>query len=223
MELRVDFYSKDEVACWIDLANTGRDAQTGELFAFACFALRQFRNLGRNVVSFLLAGILLEVPPPLLDKEMSRIEGTVSLFLRRVAMCIAENSKLDWFGTQLVTDALLQLAPPYVIARMGEEYLSRLPRIVDCRGSGKKRFSATWNPFRFEARGFPLGLNVNFYAYHSVLALLKALAIRREKDTTFRGQLIRVASSCARVHISGEIPLDQESVAHTIVQCIRPS
>lgn len=57
MELRIDFYSKNEVAVHIDFS--GRypfvENEVSELFLFACYAIRQLSNLGTHDVAKVLA------------------------------------------------------------------------------------------------------------------------------------------------------------------------
>src|SRR5258706_537926 len=60
MRLETVFYSKDELAIQMDF--TGRypfpENETSELFALACFTLRQLSNLGEHISSQALAAVL---------------------------------------------------------------------------------------------------------------------------------------------------------------------
>src|SRR5258706_337751 len=96
MRLEAVFYSKDELAIQMDF--TGRypfpDNETSELFALACFTLRQLSNLGEHIASQALAAVL--VTRTCIEKASQRQrlfrESDLSGKSMRHCVCFSENS-----------------------------------------------------------------------------------------------------------------------------------
>lgn len=225
MKLKLDFYSKDEVSIQMEFDTNNPKSAKSELFMFACFTLRQFRNLGQHIVADAFAGLLLsDKDISYLLKDNPKIPCKGSLILGDVY-----KHKLMSQGVSSETAAekafvvQLKFSSDPKVDILDRDFLSKLPKIVSYRGSGKKRFEATWNPFNFEAKGFGLlGIQVNYYAGHSIIALLRFLSQKHSGDTEFENQLVRVAMSCAKAHILSAIPFDQVVYARKIIDKIDP-
>jgi len=204
MELRIDFYSKKELAIRMDFA--GRYPfpanETSELFLFSCYTLRQLSNLGNHPVSTLLAVLL-------------------TTFDKDTALELAEgNYKFPGpiqFGV-LTGFAGVNIGVDYGVLK--DQIMSELPSLVNFRGEGKKAFTVTMPPFQHYHKGFGLlGFQVNYYAFHSVIALFRFLAKRRINDNIFIDHLSQVAKYCGKAHISQRIPIgDQVTLTNAILK-----
>jgi len=204
MDLRIDFYSKNEVAIRIDLS--GRYPfpanETGELFLLACYTLRQLSNLGGHEASRVLALLLasytkntaIEIPTP--EYEFPSLAGLQFL--------------MGYHGSRFNVH--------YEALRM--QIFRPIPRHVQYRGDGKKAFYVRLPPFHLTAKGFGLlGYQVNFYAFHSVLALSSHLAESHIDEEAYLQHLAAVAQYCGKAHIAGAIPLgDHVRLANAILK-----
>ncbi|MBK9095980.1 MAG: hypothetical protein IPM84_25140 [Anaerolineae bacterium] len=123
MEIRIDFYSKEEVSVQMDF--TGRYPfpanDTGELFVFSCFTLRQFANLGQHDVAMVLAALLTKFG---VKTTTQLAEGSFE-FPDPLALRLL----MGFSGVRIGVD--------YRILR--KQIMPILPRLVDFRGEGKNR------------------------------------------------------------------------------------
>jgi len=209
MELRIDFYSKTEVAIQIDFA--GRypfpENKASELFLFTCYALRQFSNLGNHVVAKVLAVL------------MSGYTKNTAIELSNGTYEFPGSGGLGFLmGFQGVHYEF-----NYNILR--DQLFSSVPKHVEFRGAGKKSFLVKLPPFHLSTKGFGfLGFQVNYYAFHSVIALFTHLARRRSNDDAFIEHLAEVAQHCGKAYIAGEIPMgDHVPLANVILKKVGAS
>jgi len=101
-----------------------------------------------------------------------------------------------------------------------DEIMPGMPKLVDFQDEGKKTFTMTIHPFQLNIKGFGLlGFQVNFYAFHSVIALLKYLAKKHINNEGYLYHLLQVAKYCGKAHIFQKIPLgDQVALANAILK-----
>lgn len=169
MKLQLDFYSKDEVSIQMGFDANNPESTKNELFMFACFVLRQFRNLGQHIVADAFAGLLIrDKDISYLLKDNPKIPWKGSLILGNVYKhkLIAQGMSSET-ATLKAFEVQLKYSSDPKVDILDRDFLSKLPKIVSYRGPGKKRFEATWNPFYFHAKGFGLlGRQMNYYAGH---------------------------------------------------------
>lgn len=203
MQLRIDFYSREEVAISIDPG--GRYPfpanETSELFVFACLALRQLSNLGNHPVANVLAVLLSTIHgDDLLGLAHDTYEFPGGHHLRYTLESHGLSGAMDY-------DALKRVILP------------GLPSIVQSRGEGKKAFIITVPPFQMGLKGIGVfTLDTNYYALQSVFALMRYLAKAHLDDGAFLGHLEQVANHCG-VAKSSRLPLaDQVGLANAILR-----
>lgn len=204
MELRIDFYSKQDVSIRMDFA--GRYPfpanEASELFLFTCYALRQFSNLGNHPAAMALAVLLITYDKDTaikLGKGSYEFPGPAQLgFLMG-----SEGVKID------VDYALLR-----------DHIMPGLPKLVDFQGEGKKAFIVTVPPFCLRPKGFGLlGFQVNYYAFQSVIALFRYLAQKHIDEGVYLDHLSQVARYCGKFYIARGVPLgDQVALANAILK-----
>ncbi|MGB3220139.1 MAG: hypothetical protein WBD79_22315 [Anaerolineae bacterium] len=204
MEIRIDFYSKEEVSVQMDF--TGRYPfpanDTGELFVFSCFTLRQFANLGQHDVAMVLAALLTKFG---VKTTTQLAEGSFE-FPDPLALRLL----MGFSGVRIGVD--------YRILR--KQIMPILPRLVDFRGEGKKSFIVTMPPFQLRTRGFGVfGRDLNYFAFHSVIALYGYLAKKHIGDEDFVGQLLKTGKCCGQLHITQGVPIgDQVALANSVLK-----
>jgi len=204
MELKIDFYSKEELAIRMDFS--GRDQllanETNELFLFSCYTLRQFSNLGNHPVAKVLAVLL------------TTFGKDTAIELAHDKYEFPSSSTLHY----LMSFEGVKISVDYNVLR--DQIMPGMPKLVYFQGEGKKTFTMTLHPFQFNIKGFGLlGFQVNFYAFHSVIALLKYLAKKHIDDEVYLDHLLQVAKYCGKAHIFQKIPLgDQVALANAILK-----
>ena len=204
MELRIDFYSKEEISIRLDFEAGPAFPQneTNEILVFTCYALRQFANFGNHPVGKVL-GVLL-----------TTFDRDTVIELARGAYYFPGKFQfgnlLDSAGVRINIDHDLLL----------REIMPGLPDLVDFRGQGEKAFVATIPPFLLHQKGFGiLGLQVNYFSFQSTIALLRHLALRRLDDGDFLDHLSKVTQFCGQLHISRGAPMgDQLAMAKVILK-----
>jgi hypothetical protein len=225
MKMQIDFYSKDEMTIQIDFS--GRypfpETETSELFLFACYALRQLSNLGQHLVAKALAGLLVSKSSisSLLQDKVELPSGKDLLFYLKfhatsvvsqtrgieesVKVSLALDNELNF------NNAMMQI--------LDTEFLAGTPRLVRYNGKGKNTFEVTLPPFQLDMKGFGLlGRDVNYYAFHSVIGLIRLLGQKHTDDEAFFNHLIQVAQLCGTAYIFQQIPADQVSLANAILK-----
>lgn len=160
MKMQIEFYSKAEMAIQIDFS--GRypfaETETSELFLFACYTLRQLRNLGQHPAPKILTGLLVSkkyVSSLLTDvvNLPSTREILSGLNIYITSIVARSHEALD---TIKISEAL------YNQFRLNEtvkqvldtEFLAKIPRFVDYNSKGKKSFLVTLPPFQLNHKGF---------------------------------------------------------------------
>jgi len=203
MELRIDYYSKTEVAIQLDFS--GRypftENEHSELFLFASYAIRQLSNLGSHDVGKVL-GLLL------------------STFRKDTAIELAEGrykfpgpTGMGFMGFER-----LRLHMPYNIIQ--DQLFQPVPKLVTHRGNGKKSFSLETPPSKLSTKGFGiLGFNINFFAFHSVFAFFTFLAKKQRSEEDYLEHLSAVAQKCGNAYLSGKISMgDQIPLVNSILK-----
>jgi len=203
MELRIDFYSKNEVA--IQIESSGKypfaENELSELFLFGCYAIRQLSNLGTHDVAKVLAALMLSCTR---DTAAELAAGTYEF------PGPAEMRVLGFDS--------LRLRMPYNIIQ--DQLFDAVPCIVGFRGGGKKSFVLVLPPSKLSTKGFGiLGFQVNYFAFHSVISLLSYLAKKHTHEKLYLDHLAAVAQQCARAYLSGAISLGNEvTLANAILK-----
>lgn len=214
LNLTIDFYDDTQAAIqisWPDHSSmTGSVEQRRyeELLLFACYIIRQQRNLGNHPANRALSSILNTWPP----RVPSEKHATTDRWLSHTShvLCLAAKQRgMDH--------------------EMAEREYGQPIYLVSYRGDGVKRFlgSLTFkqqNPvFILKIKGFGfiggiLGLGAPLYAPDSVLHLLNHIIIANKADALYPDAIIGIAQSCVRAFQTNSITsLNQEAVAHNIV------
>jgi hypothetical protein len=97
-----------------------------------------------------------------------------------------------------------------------------MPRLVDSKGKGKYSFTLTGAPLlSLDSKGFGLlGQSVNYYGFHSVIALIRFLANKHLNNQSYLAHLTQVAGSCGRAHIFNAIATDIVLQANAILKIV---
>lgn len=196
----MDFYSKQEMAIEID--PTSRypiaDNDIGEFFIYSCYALRTLSNFGSHDI-----GVLLAIMMATMDED--NIERLIAGFFD-----LPERMKLAYLsGHNFRTE--------YSIIR---DYLSGdLIGIVDGKGRAKKVVIATLPPFNVKLNGFGLlGLDINYFGFHSVLGLFKYLIIKHKTDKNYLENILKITKSIGNIQLAGNNNLDQVGITNQILE-----
>ena len=230
MRMRIDFYSKDKMAIQVDFS--GRypfpDNEHSELFLFTCFTLRQLHNLGEHVVAKALAGILVSenVFPDLLQGNIDLRSGDYLLTTLRfhVTRIVSASQGIEAsINATHALDSRLNFNKS-IMQILDNDFLDRMPKLVEFNGLGKKSFDVSLPPFSLKAKGFGLfGREVNYHAFHSVIALVRFLGQKHKNDQDFYEHFIQVAQHCGTAYIFNQIPNDQVGLANTILKKVEIS
>lgn len=141
-------------------------------------------------------------------------------------------SSLNSYGTPKLTEKwgfdksiyftleLIRLSKNKTIMQiLDSEFLAHLPKLVKYKGQGKKVFELFLPPFSLRTKGFGLlGRDVNFYAFHSVIALIHFLGQKYSDNEVFLKQLVQVAERCGSAYVFNQISTDQLALANTILK-----
>jgi len=203
MELRINFYSKKEVAFQIDFA--GRypfpENEASELFLFTCYAIRQLSNLGTHDVAKVLALLL-------------------SSYTKNTAIELSDDTyKFPGSGGMGVLMGFQRVRLNMNYNVIQDQLLTPVPSIVKSRGRGKKAFILALPPSKLSTKGFGiLGFQVNYYAFHSVISLFTYLARKHRHEEIYLDHLAVVAQYCGKAYFAGGISRgDQIPLANTIL------
>ena len=225
MKMEIDFYSKDEMAIQIDFS--GRypfpETETSELFLLACYTLRQLSNLGQHPVAKALAGLLVSKSSiaKLLQDPVELPRGKdLHFYLKfHVSSVVAKTrGAKESLEASLAVDSELGFNQA-VMQILDTEFLAKAPQFVTYNGKGSKTFEVTLPPFSLSAKGFGIfGRDVNYYAFHSVIGLIRLLGRKHSDDEVFFDHLVQVAQLCGSAHVFHQIPADQAAFANTILK-----
>jgi hypothetical protein len=205
----IDFYDAEAGAVKITWPSNSKQAENYEarLYAdtllFACYTLRQIRNLGRNPVSKALAEHLINWNPISAYKNAERV---TKINLPNLAL-----------HQHIILDAAIEMGMSWDTAH--EKYGEPLI-LTEYHGVGKKRFIGNLNltnnipKFDLSSNGFFLGKDINQYAPDSVFLLLSFLEATYADNWPFLDGLQKVVMKCANAYMKNEIGMkNQESLA----------
>ena len=223
MDLEINFYEKTQVSVLVQT-----DAPTlnpeHELVLFGWYALRQFSNLKHNPASDVFAGILLwdDAVTELLKQNPQLPE--IFDFVQHAHYAKFKNGE-GMFSPESARELAniqmkIQLGADPVYSLIERDFLSALPQIVKpSQRPGDKRFIASFPPGNLDMKGFGiLGRDVNYYACHSIVALLRSLAMRHTTEDVYLKRLSDVADSCGRAHMQNTITMvNQKELAQQFV------
>ena len=221
MNLNIGFYSRNEVYIREQFSDSFPETTENELLMFASFVLRQFRNMGNNLVSDTFAGILLNKYAideflkihPQTQWIASELLGTVHEYKQIAHGVDSQNAREAGFEVRL------NYSNDHLAATLDRDYLNSWPKIVKYKGNSKWQFCATWNPFNFQTEGFNvLGMQINYFASHSIISLLRYFLLKNKESSDYQSRLGKVAFNCAFSHIAEEIPFDQVNFARAILK-----
>jgi hypothetical protein len=201
MELRIDFYSKEEVSIQMDFSKRYPFPSNGanELFLFTCFTLRQFSNFEKHPVGMVLAVLLAT------DTKYTTIEFSKGNY---------EFPNPNTLRYQMGNKGVLLDIDYY---NFEDQIMPGLPKLVDFRGEGKKAFIVTIPPFIVKLKGFGwLGFQINYFAFQATITLFKYLAEKHVNDELYLDHLSKVANYCGELHIKGAPLHDQVEIATAI-------
>jgi hypothetical protein len=202
VQLRIDFYSKDEVSVWLDNQGwpPGLTAANGELFLFTWYTLRQFSNFGNHPVSSILAVLLTtygkETTHQIAEDRYEFPPADIMRFL------------MDQEGQKIGID----------YSTFKQQIMPKLPKLVTYRSGGAKSFVVDIPPYTVKLKGFGiLGYQINYYAFHSVIALFGFLAKKHIRSEPFISRLSQVAARCGRGYLAREIPLGNQTTLANLI------
>jgi len=234
MKTKVDFYSKNDMGIQIDLSGRynlsgnypflEKDNDAAELFLFICFTLRQLNNLGQqDITSKALVGLLVtgSTVTSLLENNVEIPSGetllnqvhTGAMFSLPKKMATAEYLKIsDALWNQLTYNRGF-------IQYLDDEIITKVPRLVEYNGKSKRSFEVTMPPFLLNAKGFGfLGLDIKYYAFHSVVGLIRFLGQKHINDKGFINKFVEVANHCGIACVFNQVPTVQVPLANAILQ-----
>src|SRR5258706_711537 len=224
MRLETVFYSKDELAIQIDY--TGRypfpENETSELFALACFTLRQLSNLGEHIVSQALAAVLV-TRTCIENAYRNDLEFPDAAALSRGLISFAmESVPKSWEMEKILQVSIAAherfVHPAAIRQALENDIISRAPNLVNYHGKGKKSFEVTLPPFVLKMNGFGIfGQDVNHHAFHATIGLIRFLGQKHPEDNDFLEKVIAVANQCGSAFVFQQIPADQVPLATTII------
>jgi hypothetical protein len=212
MRLEIHFYGKTQVSVLIQ-AEASDATPDDELLLFAWFTLRQFHNLGHNPAADAFAGLVRQSDiVSEVVKDNPCFPSAAELIKSATLAKYAGN-----FGSKEAMRAVVDLAirgqsGDHIFDLINRDFLSAIPRIIDYpRKPGEKRFVAVLPPGTLDMKGFGiLGVQVNYYTCHSIIALLGFLARKNSTDHTYLNRLAFIAYSCGSTHMQNEISMTNQ-------------
>jgi hypothetical protein len=204
VKVNIDFYSKDEVAILLDVTSGKEFAvdDNNELFLFTSLVLRQLSNLAKHPVGTTLALVLYTFSDETAEEFLS-----------------FHYQFPDWSRMAILLDRRgLKFNSNYMMIH--DEMMKALPSIIPSKGDGKKAFHITYPPLQMKLQGFGLlGMQVNYYSFHSVFGLFHFLARRHVDDEIYKKNLSAIASICGDLYFEEGVSLgDQASLAKNILK-----
>lgn len=219
MRAEIDFYGKLQVSIRLEV----EDSQSAEeeLVFFAWFTLRQLHNISHNPAGDVLAGLLVsDDVVNLLLTVNPQIPPAVDLFVKAQNLKFDRRQDRDAFWKHLEKMVEVQ-----VRANMGEDptfsiidrdFFAAIPQFIRYPNKvGDKRYVAVLPPGQLDMKGFGiLGRDANYYACHSIIALLRLLVMRRLNNDSYNKSLTQIGYSCAKAHMLNLITmLNQKELA----------
>ena len=179
------------------------EKQYAECLLFACFALRQFRNLGSHPASNALFEELRDWSP----------SGT------------PEDPEREALYKHVIMNAALDMGMDY---RQTERNYGKPICLISSTHKGKRRFVGRLQEerrgpvFFLEVKGFGLGgligVGMPQYAPDATILFMAHLAYQYEEDSTFLPRLKTIASGCGTAWRAGRISMvHQEDIARELV------
>ena len=211
--LSVDFYSKSEAAVTLSCPNeiSNESVKLFNSLLFACFLIRQLRNLGNHPANKALMCQVLDWTP----EESQKLEAILGW---TVYPEVSHKSHIIYHAALKIG-----IDPSHAKTKYGEEI-----HLIPYYGIGKKRFRGQLvftkdRPvFFLNVEGFGLsgliGGNIPLYATDSVFHVLTYLFKIFPFDVNFPQTLIRISQDCVKAFQNGEVnTLNQEIKALEIV------
>lgn len=233
MKLQISYYGKEEVSIVIEFnaSKSSSEEQFFELLLFSCLAVRQFHNLGRNIVSDAFAGLLIwnQVTIELI-KDRPKIPTAVDLLIEAHRVKFDENEQsLPGLIEEEMSSIRNQYQKDFRVKAVQNDALSKLPQLIEARSTpGKKRFillmeyddEKRLSKFVLKHKGFGiLGWGTKYYASHSIVALFRFLARKHSANPNYLKRLAFVAEACGKSHMRDVIStLNQAALAVQIVR-----
>ncbi|MBI1802412.1 MAG: hypothetical protein HYR71_12375 [Chloroflexi bacterium] len=236
MNLQIEFYEKYQVSVHIEYEQSKESewAQSREhalLLMYAWYVLRQLNNMGQHPVakalSGLLAGLLVTDEGVLtLLHEPLRLSQAYTLHRQADALVYAEEPDEDSRQRRVKMNAATYMSLAPLFAGIDRQILSVVPTLVQPTGRpGKKRMLGRLPAGLLDIKGLGiLGIDANYYVFHSVLALLRYFAVSHQNNTTFLNQLGHASLLCAVAYVKGQIGRGaaQARMAWDIVDVVKP-
>lgn len=215
--LSIDFYEDSKAAVtisWPPGTSQATDPQIGaatDALLFACYSLRQLRNLGNHPSASALAQALMTWSPPITSEFANQT---------------VDSAPIVAHPTHVLRDAAINMG---LTTEAADKKYGKPIYLVPNQGNGKKRFLARLRAtsdrpvFWLKTKGFGLGGILGFGitqpATDSVMILLAHLAQSYRDDESYLKGVQNVAYECAREHRAGKITsMNQEPLALQIVQ-----
>lgn len=223
---------------------TIEDENAFEPFLFGWFTLRQLHNLGHNTIIDAFVGLLTRNQNVTdLINEPPEIPPVIDLLIQAYSVAFDDVQRVDPIldstlkigigkgatpNTGLTSDEYFSLMTRFekdpAVNIIKRDYLKKLPRIVAYPGKyGSKRFIAMIGydqekgrqSFVLQHEGFGiLGQEVNYYAPHSIIALLRSLAFKHSANEIYIKRLSSIAYLCGKSHMQKIItPNNQPELA----------
>lgn len=226
MNMQIEFLSKDALAIRFDKSGNTPFSQTDtkDLFMFAVYTLRQLRNLGQHLVAKSLTGLLVT------DSYFNNLIGSnpeipkADSLLQAMGLHALISQPKELNAEQLapiarkLSDERYSINPTH-LEIFDRDFGSTIPKITDFTGQGKKSFTLMYPPLQLNSKGFGiLGGDVNYYAFHSVIGLIRFLGKEHEGDGDFMNNLRKVGMHCGTYHIFNLISSDQATLGMAILK-----
>ena len=185
MELRIDYYSDQELAIQMNLVGHPpfKVNEINELFLFSYYTLAILQKLmiDAGVLAVLLASFDKDTIIKL-GNDNYELPESLEFQLLETILGVSVNVNYDYWYDYLV---------------------SKAPKLVDYRGEGKKAFILSFPTDELQLKGFGLmKLWIVGYEFHSVIALFKYLAKRHIEDEIYLDQLSRVSNLMGRTYLT---------------------
>jgi hypothetical protein len=204
----IDFYEINRAAVTIDWQTKKSGAAPAEskrfmeTVLFACFLLRQYRNLNLDPVSKAISRAISQWQLPIFDQKDDAIVALSNQVLLDAAYSLGMDSRVanDKYGN-----------PLYLVRRHGS---AKKRFIGELQSRGNKTI------FQLHPKGFGLsGKDINQYASNSVIIFLTYLALSHSNDSTYPEKLKKIGIECGNAFFSNQVDLtNQEMIASMITK-----
>ena len=184
-----------------------------EILSLALFALRQWRNSGKNPISQASAYMFLTLRP----QEVGNVRGWVDFLPHPGDPDLAERIESL---TRTLSRLPMSLLPALELLTSTDD--RRAFQLVGDQGRARRRFVGTIEArhdvftLHTQVKGFGLfGSGLGYYAPASLFVLLYYLASLHQGDEQVTTALAEVARNCARAWLDGEVTLANQSAVAT--------